>query len=360
MYVILNLFVLLLCFYLLAVVCDDFFVWSLNKISKKLKISSEVTGATFMAIGSSAPELFTSVFALFFIFGTWSNESMGAGTIVWSAIFNVLVITWISLIFAKKHKKLYRQPIVRDLWFYALTVTCLLFFFLDGKVVFSEVAIMVALYVLYVFVVSQWSKWLKYDVDEDAILEEVTEEVTKEVKKRPIYRCTHKLFSYLIPDPDGKHYRWTFSLSVVVIALLSYFMVDSAVAVAEVFSIPKVIVGLTILAVWTSIPDLLSSVIVAKKWKLDMAISNGLWSNVFDILIWLWFVYFIYFLVYWTSWFILVDRANLWWSTFLLFGTVIIIIFIFALRKWKTNKWIGRFFLLLYLMYLWWTIYTAL
>lgn len=345
---------LLLCFYFTAIVCDEFFVWSLNKISQKLKISSEVTWATFMAIGSSAPELFTSIFALFFVFGSGGNEAVGAGTIVGSAIFNVLIITWLSLVFSKSNKKLYRQPVVRDLLFYTLTVTVLIISLWDGQILFYEAGIMVALYTIYVFVVSQWSKWLRYNVDENEL-----EEVAVETKKHPLHRITHKFFSYIIPNPNGR-YRWTFFLSVIVIALLSYLMVHSAVYIAESLSIPKVIIGLTILAAWTSVPDLLSSIIVSKKGKVDMAVSNGLWSNVFDILIGLWFVYFIYFLIHGTQITIPADKTNLWWSTLLLFGTIIVIISIFVLRKRKTSKWIGWFLVILYLLYLARTIYTVL
>ena len=80
---------MLLAFYLLAEVCDKYFVESLEKISQRLHLSPEAAGATFMAIGSSAPELFVSLMALF----KPGEEAMGAGTIVGSAIFNVLVIT---------------------------------------------------------------------------------------------------------------------------------------------------------------------------------------------------------------------------------------------------------------------------
>jgi Ca2+/Na+ antiporter len=137
-------------------------------------------------------------------------------------------------------------------------------------------------------------------------------------------------------------------------------MVDSAVYIAESFMIPKVIIWLTILAIWTSVPDLLSSVIVSKKWKVDMAISNGLGSNVFDILIGLWLVYFVYFLIHGTWGFIVADRANLIGSTILLFGTIIVMISIFIFRKRKTSKRIWWFLIILYLMYFWYTIYLAI
>lgn len=355
MYLVISIVILLLCFYFLAIVCDEFFVGALEKISKKLRISSEVTGATLMAIGSSAPEFFTSFFALFAIFGSGGNEWLGAGTIVGSAIFNVLVITWFALIFTKSRKKLYRQPVVRDLVFYALTILLLLLFFWDGKMMFSEVIVMVVLYIAYVFVVSKWSKWLKYNVDK----EDIVHEVEVETKKHPITAVVHKFFWWIIPNPR-KHHWLSFIVSIVMIAVLSYIMVESAVYFADGIGIPRVIIWLTILAAGTSVPDLISSIIVAKKWKTDMAVSNGLWSNIFDILIGLGLVYFIYFLVYGSSQIIPVDTNNLVGSVILLFATVIVIISVFVLYKRKTNKWIGWFLVILYVLYLGYNIYLVL
>ncbi|OWK08908.1 hypothetical protein Celaphus_00015487, partial [Cervus elaphus hippelaphus] len=72
-------------FYALAIVCDDFFVPSLEKICEKLHLSEDVAGATFMAAGSSTPELFASVIGVFITHG-----DVGVGTIVGSAVFNIL------------------------------------------------------------------------------------------------------------------------------------------------------------------------------------------------------------------------------------------------------------------------------
>lgn len=60
----------------MAVVCDDFFVPSLEVISEKMQLSEDVAGATFMAAGSSAPELFTS------LMGVLQETDVGVGTIV--------------------------------------------------------------------------------------------------------------------------------------------------------------------------------------------------------------------------------------------------------------------------------------
>lgn len=65
--------------------CDDFFVAALERISEVLNLSEDVAGATFMAAGSSAPELFTSTVDVFIF-----QSNVGIGTIVGSAVFNIL------------------------------------------------------------------------------------------------------------------------------------------------------------------------------------------------------------------------------------------------------------------------------
>lgn len=143
MELLLNIALLLASFYLLAVICDNFFVGSLDEITKRFKLSPEVTGATFMAVGSSAPELFTSLFAVFRIDNT---AGVGAGTIVGSAIFNILVIIGASAVF--KAAKLTWQPIIRDLLFYCFSIVLLLLTFMDGQIVLLEALTFVLLYVV--------------------------------------------------------------------------------------------------------------------------------------------------------------------------------------------------------------------
>jgi len=359
---ILHIVILLITFYLLAIICDEFFVESLDKISKKLKLSSEITWATFMAIWSSAPELFTSIFALFAIFGSvTNNESLGAWTIVGSALFNILIIIGATAIVMNgknsKSNQIARQPILRDLIFYGLTIGLLLFTFRDGKIVLRETGLLVAAYILYLFFVKNRGKRLKYKTKEDPITQ--IEEATK---KNPINKFTCKAFSFIIPDPKkGKsRFRWTFGISILIIAILSHFMVESAVSVAEILSIPKAIIWLTILAAGTSIPDLISSIIVAKKWKWDMAISNALWSNIFDILFGLGFVYFIYLLIYPEIKFIPIDTHNLNSSIILLFATILVLLMLLIMQKRKIKKYAWYVLIAIYLGYVWYKVFLIL
>eukprot|EP00168_Porphyra_purpurea_P001957 TRINITY_DN1229_c0_g1_i4.p1 TRINITY_DN1229_c0_g1~~TRINITY_DN1229_c0_g1_i4.p1 ORF type:complete len:309 (-),score=81.45 TRINITY_DN1229_c0_g1_i4:1281-2171(-) len=93
----------------LAIVTDEYFVPALERICDALQLSDDVAGATFAAAGSSAPELFTSLLAVFV-----TKDEVGVGTIVGSAVFNVLVIIGVSALLAGSVLELDWRPLVRD------------------------------------------------------------------------------------------------------------------------------------------------------------------------------------------------------------------------------------------------------
>jgi len=131
----------------LGTVCDEYFVPSLEMISEKLGLSNDVAGATFMAAGSSAPELFTSVVATFLIV----NEG-GVGAIIGSAIFNILVIVGATCFFAGQVLEIWWYPLARDCAFYLLAILELAMFIGDDdRVVWWEALIMFLSYVVYCF-----------------------------------------------------------------------------------------------------------------------------------------------------------------------------------------------------------------
>ncbi len=334
---------MLLSFYLLAEVCEKYFIESLEKISKSLNLSPEASGATFMAVGSSAPELFVSLIALF----KPGEEAMGAGTIVGSAIFNILVITGASI--AVRQAFVIWQPVIRDMIFYSLSIIILLFTFKDGVVSLPEIIAFLLLYVIYIIAVVNWKKLFKYK-DDNPI--ELVEEAMTEKKWKKIFAPVDWLVK--ITFPRSEKYILSFLISIAWITILSWILVESAVVSASILGIPSVIIGLTILAAGTSIPDLLSSIIVAKKGQVGMAISNGIGSNIFDILFCLGFPWLIAYIFLGKK--IVVATENLNNSIVLLFITVIAILFLFIIRKWRVGKYSGYFLIFLYVMYLGWII----
>ena len=94
---------------------------------------------------------------------------------------------------------------------------------------------------------------------------------------------------YTVPDVRNENWKkWypvAFVNSIIWIGIYSYFMVWWAEVIGVTFGIPDTVMGLTFLAAGTSIPDLLSSVIVARQGLGDMAVSSSVGSNIFDILI---------------------------------------------------------------------------
>ncbi|XP_045565110.1 sodium/potassium/calcium exchanger 1 isoform X4 [Salmo salar] len=129
----------------LAIVCDEFFVPALGVITVKLDISDDVAGATFMAAGGSAPELFTSLIGVFI-----SHSNVGIGTIVGSAVFNILFVIGMCAIFSREMLHLTWWPLFRDVSFYIIDLVMLIVFFLDNTIMWWESVMLVSGYVAYV------------------------------------------------------------------------------------------------------------------------------------------------------------------------------------------------------------------
>ncbi|XP_032378384.1 sodium/potassium/calcium exchanger 1 isoform X2 [Etheostoma spectabile] len=132
-------------FVALAIVCDEFFVPGLEVITTKLQISDDVAGATFMAAGGSAPELFTSLIGVFI-----SHSNVGIGTIVGSAVFNILFVIGMCAVFSREMLHLTWWPLFRDVTFYILDLIMLIVFFLDNMILWWESMMLVLAYVSYV------------------------------------------------------------------------------------------------------------------------------------------------------------------------------------------------------------------
>ena len=143
--VILYVFGLVYMFVALAIVCDEFFVPSLDVIIEKLGISEDVAGATFMAAGGSAPELFTSVIGVFVAF-----SDVGIGTIVGSAVFNILFVIGMCALFSKTVLYLTWWPLFRDCTFYSISLATLIVFFIDNVIQWYEAALLLSVYITYV------------------------------------------------------------------------------------------------------------------------------------------------------------------------------------------------------------------
>ncbi len=329
---------LVLSFGAMHIISERFFIASLDHISKKLRMSSDMAGSTLMAAGSSAPELAVALFAIFM---SGHHEAIGIGTIVGSALFNILVITGVVM-FIRRRAKLVWQPIIRDVGFYILAIALLAYTFHYGEVSLLHGALMLGAYLVYLLVVYFWKRLIPY-----ADTEEIDEnDLNPQHSKRS--RLNSMLDS--MQAFAGRYQFVVFFLSVALISLLSWVLVNKAVSISETLGIPEFLIGITIVAVGTSIPDLISSAIVARQGRPGMAINNAIGSNTFDILIGLGLPFLLYSLIFGRGFALSSD--GLLFSVSALMGSALLLILYFYLAKWKTSRSFGLLLILFYLIYL--------
>lgn len=141
-------------FLALAIVCDEFFVPALEELSgpRRMNLSMDVAGATLMAAGGSAPELATS------IIGTFRQSEIGFGTIVGSAVFNVLFVIGMCSLLAKETLTLTWWPLFRDTSYYTVGLVMLAVFtgfVTPNRIELWEACVLFIMYIGYILLMWQ-------------------------------------------------------------------------------------------------------------------------------------------------------------------------------------------------------------
>lgn len=516
-------------FIALAIIADDYFVSSLEKITDAMELSQDVAGATFMAAGSSAPELFVSLADNVF---DEPKESMGIGTIVGSAIFNILIIIGLSAALAGQPLALDWRPMLRDSIWYTWSILLLSYSIWDGVVDTTESVLLFCSYFCYIAYMSQNERvvgrcckrpeeqgkdeletakhqasstkmkentplvvtdatgsskkldisslavdveqlhlsdgkdksvphrrtspsWIQraqtsnldHHVDHhDGVEDESVTEDGVPTHLNPVHLSKYRVFQShphlhqqsspstedgssanaelphehqtivdaniktstsistssevaLVPDektseePDTGYFDeimdvpsgvlaklwYGFTLPIVVVArltipdcrfprfsgvagftssfivciiwigILSHYTVAWGTKVGCIAGIPSALMGLTIIAAGASIPDALSSILVARDGHGDMAVSNALGSNVFDILLGLGLPFFLSNLVYKKPVAISTDDLDV--SVAILFAVLIFLVFLLVVTRWRLHPRMGAALLLMYCVY---------
>lgn len=333
-------------FYAMAAVVDGPFLDSLDVMAKRLKLPSSVAGATLLAFGTSAPEVSTAVVALF---AEGAHPSTGVGSVVGSAIFQILVVVGFAALM--KRSTLDWRPVLRDSIFYALSIALLIFVVADDRVTLVEACVLVATYGVYLAVLWLWTRNVK----------EVEVEVEPPKPTPPPDSWPRRVLRVvtwpvdrtlgLIPNPRDKP-GWTlpvFFASLGLIAYACYWLVFAAEALAYSFSVPPAIIALTILAGGSSIPELISSAKVSRQGRGDMAIANAVGSNIFDILISLGLPVLLYCAMYGDL--VGLGGATITSSIILLFATLVMVVGLLAAQRFRVGRVFGSFLVLVYVAY---------
>ncbi|KAH8359124.1 hypothetical protein KR093_004469 [Drosophila rubida] len=166
----------------------------------------------------------------------------------------------------------------------------------------------------------------------------------------------HFLCKKTMPDCRQEQYRnwypFTFLISMVWISFYSYFMVWMITVIGSTLAIPDTVMGLTFVAAGVSVPDALSSIAVIKEGFGDMAVSNAIGSNVFDILVCLGLPWFIQTAIIAPGSHVNVISKGLAYSTLSLFSTVVFLILSTHLNGWKLDKRLGIILMIWYLFFI--------
>lgn len=333
--------VIALCVWLLAIITDRVFVVSLDVIADKLALPASVAGASLMAMGSSAPELAIALTALFRDGG--AHADVGIGTIVGSAVFNILVITGVSALVRPAVARV--RVVLRDGLTYLASVGLLLWVFADGRIVALEALGFVALYAGYLALLWFWPR------DEgDAAPSDEEEEAAENVPS-PLSAVVLTVVQVFAGRPEVSFVR-AFVVALALIAGLCWVLVDAALVFSAAVGIPPVVVAMTVLAAATSVPDLISSVVVARQGRGEMAVANAVGSNIFDVLVGLGLPWLLAIALLGET--IEVGTADLWWSTVILLSTAGLLM-VFQLTHRTLTRLEGAVLVLAYVAFVVWT-----
>ena len=296
-------YILLIIGFLLLIKGADFFVDGASSIAGKLKVPSLIIGLTVVSMGTSMPEAAVSISA-----SLSGSNAISLGNVVGSNIFNLLVVVGVSALVL---------PIVTDkdilkrdmpISIGCTAILCLML--LDGKLSRLDAGILLILLALYLYLL-----------------------IRSALKNR-------------MDAPEQKIMSWGKSIlfSVVGVAAIiggGQLVVNSAKTIAVSLGMGETLVGLTVVAMGTSLPELVTSIVAARKGDSGIAMGNVVGSNIFNILFILGLAGVIH----------PMDAAPEFFIDTAILIAVSFLMLLFAFTKRKTNRGEGAVSLLMYAAY---------
>lgn len=298
---------LLIVGFVLLIKGADFFVEGSSAVAKMCKIPSVVIGLTIVAMGTSSPEAAVSITA-----SIAGNNDIALSNIIGSNIFNLLMVIGVCAVL--KGVETDRDVMKRDLPINIGATAILLFFIRDFRISRIEGMIMLLLIVAYIFVVVR-----------KAMKDRINEQEQEETKKKSLLICVVYIIGGLCAIVFGGD-----------------LVVDKASEIAATFGLSETLIGLTIVAIGTSLPELVTSIVASRKGDSGIALGNAVGSCIFNIL---------FILGISASLVPITGSKEAFIDTIILLG-VTIITYLFAKTDQKTVRLEGWIFIALYAVYM--------
>ena len=303
----------------------DLFVGASSSIAKKLKIAPMIIGLTVVAMGTSCPELAVSVSdSIACLVEGGGNANVAIGNVVGSNICNILLVLGLSIIFTPILVK--KNSLKKEFPFLLFISLLLVAFVLIFGFATGTFAVTRWMGIIFVVLMVAYIVFLVLDAKRNPV------DDVEEIKDMKMWKAILFVVLGAIGIAAGGEF---------VVFGAKGLAVTGATAMGLNHDLAESLVGLTIVAVGTSLPELVTSVVAARKGENDIALGNVVGSNIFNILFVLGISATVNPLT--TGSQIIVDLAVMMGVTILLFG--------FALTK-KLDKKMGFIFLAIYILYL--------
>lgn len=296
--------------FILLIKGADFFVDGSSSVAKRLKVPSMIIGLTIVAMGTSLPECAVSVTA-----SMSNNNALAVSNVVGSNLFNLMVVCGVCTLFVPLTVS--TDTLKKEFPFSIICAALLLVFGLDSMLGRVDSAIFIVLFAAYLV-------WMIYSALQ-ARNKALSEDNDEEIKLLPVWQC----IVYIVGGAAA-------------IKFGGDFVVEGATAIATMLGLSQNLIGLTIVALGTSLPELVTSIVAARKNEIDMALGNVIGSNIFNILLVLGIAGVISPVA--------IIAENLI-DTFILIA-VSTLVWVFAWKKKELVKWQGIVMLAIYTAYL--------
>jgi cation:H+ antiporter len=297
----------------------DYLVRGSSSLAKKLRVSDLIIGLTIVALGTSTPELVVNLVASF-----RGTADLAIGNVLGSNIANILLILGVSATIYPL--VVHKNTVYKEIPFALLAVLALFFLVNDQDLASQQANLLsrgdglVLLLFFLVFMYYVFSVAVTKPNSEDAVLEE-------EIQVFPVWQSWVMIFAGILGLAFGG--QW---------------VVDGAVALAKTLGVSEKLIGLTIVAIGTSLPELVTSAMAAYRQKTDIAVGNVVGSNIMNIL-------FILALTAVIS--PLPFSDNLQVDLWMVIGvTVLLFLALFVGKRRLLERWQGVVFVLIYLAYI--------
>lgn len=244
--------VLLVIGFVLLIKGADFFVEGSSSVAKRLRVPSIIIGLTIVAMGTSLPECAVSVTA-----SLANNNALAVSNVVGSNIFNLMVVCGSCALFAplavskKTLKEEFPFSVICAVLLLGLGFLGMTLGRIDG--------------VIFLVIFAGFILWM---IKSALNARSNAAELDEEIPLLPVWRC----LVYIVGG-------------IVAIKFGGDFVVDGASAIAGTLGLSQNLIGLTVVALGTSLPELVTSIVAARKNEVDMALGNVIGSNIFNILL---------------------------------------------------------------------------